>query len=92
MSFEKDSSSAQLLQYIKHEIRKAGAMGEIAVRIGTRRGWRTHRDPAKQQQRWELNAWQLLDPFGRSTWSLLDHLDACEVLGFDPLRCERAAA
>lgn len=86
MSFEQSSSSDVLLQRIKYEIFKAGALKEIAHRIGTRRGWRTHPDHARQMARWGRNVNQMLDGLavGRS-WSLLDHLDAVDVLGFDPL-------
>lgn len=93
MSFEKSSSADVLLQRIKYEIFKAGAGKEIAYRIGTRRGWRTHPDMDRQLRRWLRNVNQMLDGLDcKRTWSLLDHLDAVAVLGFDPMAAQRVAA
>lgn len=81
----KDSSGIDAaLQRTKHALRSAGATKAVAHAIGTRRGWRHHRDPDRTLERWVRNVMQMLDGTDSRHWSLLDHLDAVAVLGWDP--------
>lgn len=84
MTAQNDRASESVLQRTKRAVDEAGCIDELAQVIGTRLRWRPHRDPDQQQRRWRLNVWQKLDGTGRWSWSLLDHLDARKLLGFDP--------